>query len=248
MPAPKPAFGLFGVVSAETITETLAGISSVDACADQLIELALRAGAPDNVTVVVCDIVDTNGLAGSAQPSTVPQVVGAAATDRLAKTRASHTSGAAGRAARLRPDRGAAHDDDEDKPAKKRRLLPRIIGAVVIAAVLVGGIASGYAWTRTQYYVAAAGDVVAIYRGIPQKIGPVSLSEVYERTDIAVADLPTYAKNRLETPTTRSSLKEAHEVVLNFKTVSRTATPTPSPTPSESPTALGGTGSMSWPL
>ncbi|MEP6980910.1 MAG: protein phosphatase 2C domain-containing protein, partial [Nakamurella sp.] len=49
--------GLSGVISAEAIADTLASYETSEA-ADRLIELALRGGGPDNVTVVVADVVD----------------------------------------------------------------------------------------------------------------------------------------------------------------------------------------------
>ncbi|PWV72328.1 serine/threonine protein phosphatase PrpC [Nocardia neocaledoniensis] len=49
--------GLSDVVGAEHIERTMAGARSVEECAAQLIELALDGGGPDNVTVVVADLV-----------------------------------------------------------------------------------------------------------------------------------------------------------------------------------------------
>ncbi|WP_162526425.1 PP2C family serine/threonine-protein phosphatase, partial [Mycobacteroides sp. CBMA 326] len=49
--------GLSDPVSHETIAEALE-IADVSAAADRLIELALRSGGPDNVTVVVADVVE----------------------------------------------------------------------------------------------------------------------------------------------------------------------------------------------
>jgi protein phosphatase len=49
--------GLSNVVTAETIAEVLAGHPEREACARRLVDLALRAGGPDNVTVVVADVV-----------------------------------------------------------------------------------------------------------------------------------------------------------------------------------------------
>ena len=51
--------GLSDVVSEETISETLGSIDDEKECADRLIELALRGGGPDNVSVVLADVVDT---------------------------------------------------------------------------------------------------------------------------------------------------------------------------------------------
>lgn len=50
--------GLSGVISAEAIADTLASYETAEA-ADRLIELALRGGGPDNVTVIVADVLDT---------------------------------------------------------------------------------------------------------------------------------------------------------------------------------------------
>ncbi|MBB1036679.1 serine/threonine-protein phosphatase, partial [Dietzia natronolimnaea] len=64
--------GLSDPVSAETIAETL-GTGSADAAAERLVQLALRSGGPDNVTVVVADVVDS-----PRGGTVVPVVVGAA--------------------------------------------------------------------------------------------------------------------------------------------------------------------------
>ena len=50
--------GLSNVVRPDTLTEVLTGYPDRDACAGKLIDLALHAGAPDNVTVVVADVVE----------------------------------------------------------------------------------------------------------------------------------------------------------------------------------------------
>ena len=49
--------GLSDVVSTETIAETLR-IEDPQEAADRLVELALRGGGPDNVTVIVADVVN----------------------------------------------------------------------------------------------------------------------------------------------------------------------------------------------
>ena len=61
--------GLSGPVTAETIGEVLAGVADPGQAADQLIDLALRAGGPDNVTAVVFDVVKDDP-----EPQTVPPV------------------------------------------------------------------------------------------------------------------------------------------------------------------------------
>lgn len=65
--------GLSGVVTADTMRSVLRDESDLDRCVDRLVDLALRAGAPDNVTVIVADVTDDMSVSGE------PIVVGAAA-------------------------------------------------------------------------------------------------------------------------------------------------------------------------
>ncbi|WP_329109089.1 protein phosphatase 2C domain-containing protein [Micromonospora sp. NBC_01699] len=50
--------GLSNVVRAESLAEALRAYPDRDACAHRLVDLALRAGGPDNITVVVADVAD----------------------------------------------------------------------------------------------------------------------------------------------------------------------------------------------
>jgi serine/threonine protein phosphatase PrpC len=49
--------GLSGVLRAETIEEAMREYADVDECVERLVDLALRAGGPDNITAVIADIV-----------------------------------------------------------------------------------------------------------------------------------------------------------------------------------------------
>jgi len=70
--------GLSGVVSDEMLRETLATMEDPEAAARQLIELALHAGGPDNITCIVADVVDT--AAARVPPTGAPVLAGAAAS------------------------------------------------------------------------------------------------------------------------------------------------------------------------
>jgi PPM family protein phosphatase len=69
--------GLSGVVSDETLRDTLSAIEDPDAATRQLIDLAIHGGGPDNITCIVADVVDT---ATTRLPLTnTPVLAGAAA-------------------------------------------------------------------------------------------------------------------------------------------------------------------------
>ncbi len=68
--------GLSGVVSDETIAATMREYSDPNQCAERLIQLALRGGGPDNITVIIADVTDADIMEEE------PVVGGAAANDR----------------------------------------------------------------------------------------------------------------------------------------------------------------------
>ena len=70
--------GLSGVVSDETLRETMATVEDPEAVTRQLIELALHGGGPDNITCIVADVVDT--AASRVPPTGAPVLAGAAAS------------------------------------------------------------------------------------------------------------------------------------------------------------------------
>jgi len=70
--------GLSGVVSDETIRDTLSSFEDPEIATRQLIDLAIHGGGPDNITCIVADVVDT---ATTRLPlTTAPVLAGAAAS------------------------------------------------------------------------------------------------------------------------------------------------------------------------
>jgi protein phosphatase len=205
--------GLSNVVSDKTLQETLAGGEDPDQTAHQLIELALRGGGPDNITVIVADVVDVD-----AGPSTTPVVVGAAAEGA---TRRTPGSSAAAKAAQLAPppadDDGGDDEDlhyEEPQRHRARNTLLVLLLLVVLGAAGFGA----WKWSQAQYYVGAAGENVAIYRGLTQDLGPISTSRVYQQQDIALSDLPDYQQDRVRSDITATSLGDAHRIVRTLRT------------------------------
>ena len=201
--------GLSGVVSSDTIAEILTDVRDPGECAEELIRLALLAGGPDNVTCVVADIVP----AGTVPPS-APQIVGAAAKDRLAPTRGG--GGAAARAAALAsPTKELPVDDEAEADAPRRSrfawLLPVISLMLAIGVVIAGWL--GWQWSQSQYYVMGKDGSVVIFQGIPQSIGSWNLSHAVEITDVKLDQLAAVDQQRLQEPVTRSSRGEVDAYV-----------------------------------
>ena len=238
--------GLSGVVSEDTIRDTLASEASTEVAVDKLVELALKGGGPDNITAIVADVVEVE----TKPPSAVPVTVGAAAEGAVKHTREDTP---AAKAAALRPppaepdDDVEVHDEDPHPRHPGRRLL-----LLVLVLLLLGGASYGaWRWSQTQYYVGAEGRHVAIFRGLPQDVGPLRTSKLYdEQEDIALADLPTYQRERVRADIATNGLADARRVVRRLREqaqvcaalAAQTSTPTPTPSPTGSPKPSGSAG------
>ncbi|MFI9507615.1 protein phosphatase 2C domain-containing protein [Nocardia sp. NPDC052566] len=163
--------GLSDVVSDETIANTMRE-GSTDECADRLIELALRSGGPDNVTVVVADVIDLDY--GQSHP-----IVAGAASGVEEDNPPPNT--AAGRAASLRPPRAAprraAAEPEPPQKGKSHKLRWILLAVALVLAVGVG-LLVGYKTIRGYYYVGADNGQVVILRGLPGSVLGYSIHEV----------------------------------------------------------------------
>jgi PPM family protein phosphatase len=164
--------GLSDPVSDETILEALQ-IPDVAESAYRLIELALRGGGPDNVTVVVADVVDYDY--GQTQPILAGAVSGE--EDQLTLPNTS-----AGRASAISPRKEAAkrvapQEETTSRPRWPRRRMFIVITLVVLLAL--AGLAIVRAIIRSNYYVAEYNGMVSIVRGIQGSLLGMSLHEPY---------------------------------------------------------------------
>ena len=164
--------GLSDPVSDETILEALQ-IPDVAESAYRLIELALRGGGPDNVTVVVADVVDYDY--GQTQPILAGAVSGE--EDQLTLPNTS-----AGRASAIRPRDGVAkRPPPQGETAKRPRWSRRrlfIVVTLVVLLVLVG-LYTGWAVIRSNYYVAEYNGKVVILEGIQGRLLGIALQRPY---------------------------------------------------------------------
>jgi serine/threonine protein phosphatase PrpC len=188
--------GLTGPVGRnETLQEAL-GIADPQESCDRLVQLALRGGGPDNVTVIVADVVEGNGVGSSS-----PVVAGAAAEspqappDGIADTAAARARTAEGRD--VAPPQRTASAPQVDPPAQRHGRRTAVISLVVLALLAVGA-GAGWAYVRSQYYVGLDGQQVAIFRGVDGEVGPVRFSRLEERTELSADRLDPIAASRVE--------------------------------------------------
>ncbi|AZM76683.1 Stp1/IreP family PP2C-type Ser/Thr phosphatase [Streptomyces sp. G3] len=226
--------GLSGVVSHQTMEDTLASYQGPQETVQELIQLALRGGGPDNITVIVADVLDLDtGDTLAAQLSDTPVVVGAVAENQAQMGDNGIMQTPAGRAAGLGRPRGGGGEfgppgsgdvtgfiptggfddygpDDFVKPRKNRKWLKRSLYTVLALAVIGGGTYGGWRWTQTQYYVGTNDDHLALYRGISQDLAWVSLSKVQkDHPEIELKYLPPYQQKLVEATIPESDLNDA---------------------------------------
>jgi protein phosphatase len=235
--------GLSGVVSAETIGETLREYVDPGQCVDRLIALALRGGGPDNITVIIADAHDEDIVEDA------PVVGGAAARDRgmtaapegestPAARAASLTAGAAPRPAT--PAENPATPDDDARPARRPWRTAVLLG--VLVAVLGGLLWIGWHYTQSQYYVGVTDDGhVAVFKGVPGSIAGFSLSEVDTTSTIKIDALTQVAQDRVRKGIAAGTETEAQSI-LSGLTSDTPANPNLLPTcePSVAPSASAG--------
>ena len=292
--------GLSGVVGAEQIADTLAD-PDPERAADVLIQRALLRGGPDNVTVIVADVVDTGAapipgpvmVQGADDPDAtgpiqqmtremprvplppIPEAPGVPAVfvsddeddddlDELDDPDAAdEADGARGGDADPDDDAGGDDEDDNDGGDGHRGSAPRAGAAaaaaadgatrdiksettasaasasragpsptrprwhrrgaltVAILALIAVALAGSTLWVRSQYYVGAQNNLVAVFRGVDGSLLGVQFSSFQEtscenRTDcmpIKVSDLQPAARNLVLAGIQAASLSDARNVI-----------------------------------
>ncbi|PRW61633.1 PP2C family protein-serine/threonine phosphatase [Actinopolyspora mortivallis] len=216
--------GLSSVVSEETISEALR-IDDPQQSADRLIELALRGGGPDNVTVIVADVVDVEfgddapivaGAAGFGEQQTHPQPDSAAARASAA-TRPPQE-----------PQRGEATSPPPDPPRRRRWLRGMVIACGVLA-LFAGLVFAGRWWVFSQFYVGVdQSRNVAIFQGVRGSVLGVSLNRRLEGScppsaaegcePIGVKDLKEAQRSNVTDGITQlNSLEDARQTVHRLR-------------------------------
>jgi len=221
--------GLTAVVSTETLADTLR-IERPQNCADRLVELALRSGGPDNITVIVADVINDQ------YGDDVPVVDGAAGINN-GRREVAPTSAAARAAiaapANVKPD----PEPMASPPPRPRHRIRRLALGLLALVVLSGGAYGLWRWTQTQFFVGVASDRVAVYRGINASVGPVHLYRLASTSDLVVADLQQVAQDKVTdgslTATSQAAADQIVDRLRHDNLLPECPKPgaTPSPTP-----------------
>ena len=232
--------GLSGVVSEDTLAEALKD-PDPQTTADRLIELALRSGGPDNVTVIVADVVDDDGRGEALMEPVIDGAAGGNIGQRQVDGRS-----AAGRAALADPP---APPPPPPTPSTgggssaRRRPLRLLLVAVVGLAVLVAGAIGTYSWALGHWFVSVDGtgedEQVAIFRGLDVSVVSFDLYELEEDTGMPLSDLTRAARNRVRNGITADDASDADRILDRLRDqrlpLCRTTPSTPSPSASATP-------------
>ena len=214
--------GLTDMVDDDVIAATLA-MESLDEAADRLIELALAGGGLDNVTVVIGELVESEGDTGE------PQLVGAAAERPRRRPPVPEPT------ATIAPPPDVEELRYSYVPPDRMSWLRYGLVVGVALLVLVAGSVALYRASQSQYFVGVSNDHVAIYRGVEADLPFISLNSVVHETDIPISTLTRVNRDLVLEGIEAGDRAEADATVARLRATQ--PEPKPAPTPTETPSA-----------
>ena len=220
--------GLCGYVPEGLIGMILSGPIPAEEAADLLVQETLEYGAPDNVTVVVVDVIPQN-----AASDFVPQAtyVGSAANEiiiderrgsrllRLFNPRAlTDLMGNSEETSEFKPESDEYLDYILSQTRVKIKWHRRRQWATVVAIVLAGclTLALGYGYTQTRFYVGAKNGNVAIFQGIRESLGPLKFGHLYKVTNIPLSSLTDFERSLVLQTIPATSLEDANREIATL--------------------------------
>ena len=217
--------GLSGAVPDDVMANILASSVPTEEAAELLVGEALEHGAPDNVTVVITDIVRPT-VQADFEPGA--HFVGSADHEVIIEERKG------GKILRLfnpmsllellqSPEDPAKYAPESEELLEKilaetqRKLRWRgvrmILGWLLFAGILVGLGFGAYQYTQTRYYVDVLDGQVTIYQGIREQLGPWKFSSPYFVSEINLEDLSQFQQTLIERSISAESLEEAQRIL-----------------------------------
>jgi len=213
--------GLSGMVSDETLAEAIR-IPDPQECADRMIELALKGGGTDNVTVIVADVVDVDF--GEHAP-----IVGGAAgdgTDEFNHQGDSPAARARALTAPPPPPQQLAAPPQEDPKAKRRKRWRWLVGIFLVLVLLAAGVIATRYFVLSQYYVGEGDNSeVSVFRGVPGSVLGIQLHQQAEGSctpgntmcdKLLATQLQQDAQTAVRNGVKKDSLQAARDYINNF--------------------------------
>jgi PPM family protein phosphatase len=236
--------GVCGLIDDDMI-ETALQLPVLNDAVKRLVVESLHEGGIDNITVIVADVVEADGdddviVLGAAaeQPIRAP----GAPRRRLAEDVDDPEDTLVTRLA----DSELPPDDEErysPQAPRQHRFRRPLIGLLVLLLVAIAGLGIVYEWTRSQYFVGADRDRVAIFQGLSDGIPGLSLSRVYEVQQLAINELPPFYQEQVKANIDVSSLDSARATVAELNEAAKRCaltehtTPQPSASPGSKPSS-----------
>lgn len=217
--------GLSGVVPEGLMHRILLSKSTVQEATDLLVGEALEFGAPDNVTVVLVDVLDAKD---EVDVSPARTFVGSAASEVVIEERKGR------RILRIlnpmtliemlqKPEDPTSFAPESEELLEKilkdtkgrirARRLRQIATYLLIVAAATYGLFLAYEYTQTRYFVGTSDGVVVIYKGIKEELGPFKFSTVYEVSNITLDSLTDFQREALERSIGTENLEDARRVL-----------------------------------
>ncbi len=217
--------GLSGVVPEGLMHRILLSKSTVQEATDLLVGETLEFGAPDNVTVVLVDVLDAKD---EVEVSPARTFVGSAASEVVIEERKGR------RILRILnpmtliemlqkpedPTSFAPESEEllekilkETKGRIRARRFRQIATYLLIVAAATYGLFLAYEYTQTRYFVGTSDGVVVIYKGIKEELGPFKFSSVYEVSNITLDSLTDFQREALERSIAAENIEEARRVL-----------------------------------
>ena len=217
--------GLSGVVPDQLMKNILLSNVDIQEAGELLVGEALEFGAPDNVTVILVDVVDAQDEI-EFSPGRI--LVGSAANEVVIEQRKGL------QVLRLlnpltllellqKPEDPVSFAPESEELLEKilkdtkgrvrARRFRQIATYLLLIAVASYGLFLAIEYTQTRYFVAINDGYVVIFKGIKEELGPFKFSSVYEVTDVSVDSLTDFQREALERSITAESPEEAQRIV-----------------------------------
>ena len=217
--------GLSGVVPDQLMKNILLSNVDIKEAGELLVGEALEFGAPDNVTVVLVDVIDAKDEI-EFSPGRV--LVGSAANEVVIEQRKGL------QVLRLlnpltllellqKPEDPVSFAPEseellekilkETKGRVRARRFRQIATYLLLIAIASYGLFLAIEYTQTRYFVAINDGYVVIFKGIKEELGPFKFSSIYEVTNVSVDSLTDFQREALERSITAESPEEAQRIV-----------------------------------